>query len=112
MAGTWFSFWFSGCWWAGGRLPQARRGRVLILCQFTITTVEGIGGQARARVLRRRWRGWPRLTAAVLRWGFRGEEGARRVELEVRWGAGSEGDGVSSGDSRDARRGRFLLGGC
>ena len=39
---------------------------------------------------------------------LRGREGERGVEIWVRWGAGSEDDGVSSGDSRDAR-GRFLL---
>ena len=80
--------------------------------------MEGIGGQARARVLRRRRRGRPRLTAAVFRWRLRagaggGAGGVRWARWGPlgHWGASSEGDDVSFGDySRDAR-GFFLLGG-
>ena len=54
-------------------------------------------------------RGRPKLTAAVLWWGVRGRVGERGGEMGALGGAGAEGDGVSSGDSRDAR-GRFLLG--
>ena len=65
--------------------------------------VEGIGGQARARVLRRRRRGRPKRTAAVLRWGRRGREGERVVEM---------GGSVPSRDSRlQGRPGSLPAGG-